>query len=79
MVQRIRCSCIRCRYYFMTRSACLAFPKGIPQEILDGEVDHKTPYPGDQGIQYEAFDGQNKELSWLFEIVKAQEEGNPSR
>ena len=31
---------------------CKAFPEGIPPEIWNIEVDHKTPYPGDNGIQY---------------------------
>lgn len=32
---------------------CLAFPDGIPSEILSGENDHKKPFKGDHGIQYE--------------------------
>lgn len=32
---------------------CAAFPDGIPDEILREEVDHRNPYPGDSGIQYE--------------------------
>lgn len=32
---------------------CLAFPKGIPAEILQGKNDHKEPFKGDHGIQYE--------------------------
>jgi hypothetical protein len=31
---------------------CLAFPEGIPEEIITGEVDHSKPYPGDNGILY---------------------------
>jgi len=32
--------------------ACDAYPRGIPEEILDSKVDHRKPYSGDQGIRY---------------------------
>jgi hypothetical protein len=32
---------------------CKAFPKGIPEKIWIGENDHKLPYKGDNGIQFE--------------------------
>lgn len=31
---------------------CRAFPNGIPQEILRGDVMHTSPYPGDGGILF---------------------------
>ena len=35
---------------------CKAFPKGIPEVILTGEVDHRKPFKGDNGIQFEAIE-----------------------
>ena len=37
---------------------CDAFPEGIPDEIFDNEVSHKKPYPGDNGIVFEAKEGK---------------------
>ena len=33
---------------------CDAFPGLIPQPIWDMQVDHRQPYPGDLGIQWES-------------------------
>ena len=32
---------------------CEAFPKGIPDEIAYGDNDHTKPFKGDNGIQYQ--------------------------
>jgi len=40
-----------------TREVCTAFPGGIPTAILEGQVDHKTPVPGDCGLTYEPVAG----------------------
>lgn len=32
---------------------CAAFLNGIPEDIITGKVDHKTPVDGDGGITYE--------------------------
>ena len=43
--------CDACRHYIKTRR-CKAFD-WIPDAILTGKHDHRTPYPGDNGILFE--------------------------
>ena len=51
-------SCIFCVNWIgkvpdINKPTCKAYPEGIPEEILTGEVDHRTPYKGDHGIMFE--------------------------
>lgn len=42
------------------RVICAAFPDGIPSEISYGDNKHTTPYPGDNGIQFEELNNEQR-------------------
>jgi hypothetical protein len=49
----VRTQCIDCEHRDEKDIVrCLAYPTGIPKEILLNEVDHTKPYVGDHGIQF---------------------------
>lgn len=43
--------CLDCQHYEGSRT-CKAFPGEIPLPIWDDSRDHRTPYPGDNGILF---------------------------
>lgn len=45
--------CMSCVHKHAGAATCEAFPDGIPMEMLDGTNQHREPYDGDNGIQYE--------------------------
>lgn len=50
--------CTFCKHLFAgnvaagTAAQCAAFD-AIPDEIWNGQNDHRAPYPGDRGVQFE--------------------------
>jgi hypothetical protein len=53
--------CVGCKHFHRENKdaeTCDAFPDGIPAPILRAENDHREPYPGDHGIQFEPIEDE---------------------
>jgi hypothetical protein len=44
--------CFACRHLIYW-PYCAAFPDGIPDQVRQGQDDHRKPIEGDRGIQFE--------------------------
>ena len=56
--------CLNCVHFNRDKwGTCDAFPNGIPFAITAGIHDHREPYPGDNGIQFEPIDAADDEGS----------------
>jgi len=54
--------CLECKHFYKNECeefCCKAFPEGIPDKIIEGDVDHKKPYKKDKGIQFEKKPGKS--------------------
>ena len=49
-------NCSLCKHRNKDGISCTAFPDVIPQDILANVFDHRKPFPGDNGIQFEPKD-----------------------
>jgi hypothetical protein len=47
--------CLDCKHYIRGKK-CDAFLGDIPDSIFLGDIDHKNPVEGDNGIQFEPFE-----------------------
>ncbi len=45
--------CTFCKHFQVRDWSCTAFPKGVPDDLVFGDVSHDEPYPGDHGIRFE--------------------------
>lgn len=51
MIHRYQDNCRFCAHY-LGGQHCKAFPLSIPADLWSGDNQHRSPYDGDQGIQY---------------------------
>jgi hypothetical protein len=46
--------CFTCTHLIDGTDTCTAFPSGIPDDFLSGDMEHTKPYQGDTVIMYES-------------------------
>lgn len=55
--------CLKCVHRAWNKRSrvptCKAFPDMIPAEVLFNEADHRKPFEGDNGVRFEALEGEN--------------------
>ena len=51
--------CVFCKHQIRQRE-CAAFGEAIPLEIWNGDNNHRQPYEGDTGIQFEPIDDREQ-------------------
>lgn len=70
--------CLLCKHFtgdVMGPWKCAAFDE-IPVEIWEGRADHREPYEGDQGIQFEPGENTSKEaIETAFNELDDMKEG----
>ena len=62
--------CLFCKH-LGEGTRCAAFPGGIPDEILFGEVEHDAPFPGDHGIRFELKPGEKEHFEEWCRLAAA--------
>lgn len=69
--------CVGCKHFRATakdRESCAAFPNRIPEAILGNDVDHRKPYRGDHGIQFEPV--SSADAVFAAGVFEADDEGS---
>lgn len=64
--------CIYCRRLERINQdgyTCSAYPDGIPEAIILSNVDHRKPFDGDHGLQFEVKPGSEAKAEDLFGLL----------
>jgi hypothetical protein len=73
--------CIKCAHFNDDKPGayvCAAYPDGIPTDILYDEVDHRQPYAGDHGIQFEPWEAGAESPFAYWDRLAAEEAKAPA-
>ncbi len=64
--------CSGCVHRVPEEWRCRAYPEGIPGPIMNSEIDHRYPYPGDGGFVYSGRDAEHEEfVAWTWSLPAA--------
>ena len=60
--------CIRCTRLSAEGLSCDAFPKGIPETILEYRHDHRKPLDGDNGLTFDPITPED--AAWAESMIE---------
>jgi hypothetical protein len=63
--------CLWCKHFDFAYGGmrCKAFPERIPEDVIEGIVEHREPTEGDHGYQFERIEDE-AELAALWRLAR---------
>ncbi len=70
-MKSIKTPCYDCVHFRGAKAGiCKSFPDQIPEKIWSGKSQHREPFPGDQGVQFEPRTSEFLTISQVANVLR---------